>query len=155
LRAVAGLVALFLLLLAFLPGAVPAVQADITGLDSLVLTGNLTVGGNALISGTTTYGGPVIQSSAAISVTNGQTVTPSYGLYQISSAGNVTITLASCSNTGQNLKLVGALNHTVLIAHSNVKTTSGSTLSLVQNAVADFTCIGTTWYQIAALAGDS
>ena len=56
-RVTAALVVLALLVLAFWPGAVSTVRADVTGLDSLTLTGNLVTAGNAAVGGNLTVSG--------------------------------------------------------------------------------------------------
>jgi hypothetical protein len=118
-----------------------------TNFDSLVLSSDLTVGGNATIAGTT------VNTVSSITPANGSTLTVSSAFYQVNSSGNVTITLGTTGAvSGQIVYLYGDDANTVLIADTNVRTSSGGALSLGQYDIAGFIFNGTDWIELFLLA---
>jgi len=124
----------------------------ITHFNNLSTT-DLTVTGEASLAQLTVTG-PAILDDKEVTLSANATITPTASIYHVSSTKAVTLTLAACSSNGQLLYLFGDDNNTVTIADSNVRTTTGSALSLGQYDLAVFVCFDTEWIELA-LATDS
>jgi hypothetical protein len=97
--------------------------------------------------------GGVTVGATEASPSDGATITPTnaYALYNISSTGNLTITLAACSTDGEVVFLAGDDANDVVIADTNVRTSTGAALTLNQYDVAGFICVDTEWIELLLL----
>jgi len=123
-----------------------SITGDLAVGDDTTLTDDLAVGGNATVSGL------ILQSSTTITPTAGQSITPSYGLYVIGSSGAVSMTLAACSNTGQEVWFYGEDANTVTVNDSNIRSTDGNAVTFGQYDLVGFMCAKTEWNHIAKSA---
>ena len=87
-------------------------------------------------------------ASTAITLTAGQTVTPTYGLYILSATGAVSMTLAACNAPGQQVFLYGDDNQTITVNDTNIRSTDGNAVTLGQYDMVGFMCSGTEWDHI-------
>lgn len=142
---------------AMVDGAADAVQLTVQGhatqtSDVFVVE---TSAGTDLMSVDTsnaTFGGLVIWSSTALTVTNGQIITPAYTLYRLNAAGNVTITLAGSCTTGQPVYLINEDGATIVVAALHIYSHDGAAWSLGQHDVVAALCNDNNWYQIVEVA---
>jgi predicted small secreted protein len=116
------------------------------------LTGDLDVGGDASVTGSTTLSGLLLPSSTTITPTAGQSITPAYELYIIGSSGAVSMTLAACSNNGQQVWFYGEDANTITVNDSNIRSTDGNAVTFGQYDVVGFMCAKTEWNHIAKSA---
>jgi hypothetical protein len=141
-----ALVALLLLLFTLSPvsaQSIPkrylgwAVAQKLTVNTTSTLTGDVTMGGNLLLT-----------SQAAATITNGATLTPSGSYQPITAAGTVGFGAISAGTAGNLLYLVNTANQTITI-------TDTGTLKLAGNAVlGQFDSLtllsdGTNWIQVS------
>lgn len=119
-------------------GAVSA--ADVTVTDDLVVTDDTT------LTSITTF------AATNLTVTNGLTHTVTHTSYHLDSAGAVTMTLNACAANGQLLLLFGDDANNIIIADTNVRTSTGNALTLGQYDVAVFVCFDTEWIEYLLLA---
>jgi len=102
------------------------------------------------VSGLTTLEGGFVQNSTTITVTDGQTITPTtYSGYRLNAAGEVTITLAVCSSDFQPLYLYGEDAQTINIADTNIRTNDGNAQVVGQYDVISWMCIDAEWVEIS------
>lgn len=95
----------------------------------------------------------LIRNSTTITVTDGQTITPTtYSGYRLNAAGAVTITLAACSNDFQPLILYGEDAQTITIADSNIRTSDGAAASIGQYDLWVGECINSEWNEVVNIA---
>lgn len=78
------------------------------------------------VAGAVTFQGAFYSSFADLTVSDGDTVTPTYTTYALDSAGNVTITLAATGTEGQLLILIGDDANDITINDTNVRTNNGA-----------------------------
>lgn len=110
----------------------------------------VTVDGALIKDGGITLVGGLIHNSTTITVTNGQTITPTvYSGYRLNAAGAVTITLAACSSDFQPLYLYGEDNQTITIADSNVRTNDGNAQTLGQYDLIFWMCVNSEWVEVS------
>lgn len=113
-------------------------------------TGTITLANGETIANTTdgliSFGGGFIRSSTTITVTDGQTITPTvYSGYRLNAAGAVTVTLAACSSDFQPLYLYGEDAQTITIADSNIRTGDGDVVDFDQYDVVVWECVNSEW----------
>ncbi len=106
---------------------------------------DLTIGDDLTVTGDLTLSGALLNSSTAITLTAGQTVTPTYGLYILSATGAVSMTLAACNAPGQQVFLYGDDNQTITVNDTNIRSTDGNAVTLGQYDMVGFMCSGTEW----------
>ena len=134
---------------------------DVTGATTLgsisaaatTLTGDLTLENGEAIGNNTDglidFTGGLLFSTTTITVTDGDTITPTlYNLYNLDSAGAVTMTLAACTE-GQFLILAGDDTNDITIADSNIRTDNGAAAVVNQYDLFIATCVDSEWLQIA------
>ncbi len=93
-----------------------------------------------------TLNGKLVTSSTAITLTAGQTITPTTSTYLLSSSGAVSMTLAPCSaSTVKFVTLYGDDNNTITVNDTNIYTTDGNAATLGQYDVVGWACAGTKW----------
>lgn len=85
-------------------------------------------------------------------ITNGETVTPTYTVYALDSAGAVTMTLAASAVEGQLLILIGDDANNVTVADTNLRSHDGAALVLGQYDVAMLVYQDAEWLQLVELA---
>lgn len=105
-------------------------------------------------SGTTgdlDIGGLLQPSFADETITDGETLTPTVTVYALDSASAVTMTLAASADEGQLLILIGDDANNVLIADTNLRSSTGGALTLNQYDVAFFVYQDNEWIEIALL----
>lgn len=123
--------------------------------DSLdVDNGGITLQNDETIGNATdnyiTLGGGVVFNSTTITVTDAQTLTPTvYNGYRLNAAGEVTITLAVCSQDFQLLVLYGEDSQTININDTNVRTNDGAAQTLGQFDVITWMCINAEWVELS------
>jgi hypothetical protein len=126
------------------------------------LRGNLSDGGGtftvadiAEVTDDTTFDESVIYASTAITPSNLSTLTVDKTFYIVNSSTNVTFTLGtSGAVAGQMLILYFDDNHSVIIADTNVRTTTGGALTMGQYDVVGWIYSGAAWVELY-LAADS
>jgi hypothetical protein len=132
-----------------------SVQGGDTTLNGLLdVAGDITLENDETIGngtdGFVNIGGGLILNTATITVTDGQTITPTiYSAYRLNAAGAVSITLAACSNDGQPLYLYGEDAQTITIADSSIRTSDGNAGSLGQYDIWVGMCLNSEWIEIA------
>jgi hypothetical protein len=87
-----------------------------------------------------------------VTVTNGLIITPSYTVYAMDSAGDVTITLAAVGTEGQLLYLLGDDANTVKIADTNIRTTDGNAINVGQYDTVAFIYQDSEWLELSLSA---
>lgn len=129
---------------------------DATVTDDLAVTDDASVGGDFTLTGAfaatgnVTHNALTIFSSTTVTVTDGQTITPTiYSGYRLNAAGAVTITLAACSNDFQPLFLYGEDAQTVTIADTNVRTNDGGVQAIGQYDLITWMCIDEDWVEVS------
>jgi len=128
------------------------VTDDLAVTDDASVGGDLTVTGALAPNGNVTYSALTIFSSTTITVTDAQTITPTVTIYNLDSAGAVTITLAACTTDGQPLILVGDDANNITINDTNVRTNDGSVQVIGQYDIITWVCIDTEWIEISDVA---
>jgi hypothetical protein len=73
--------------------------------------------------------GPLI-SFTDLTVSDGQTITPTYTVYALDTSGAVTITLAASAQEGQLLYLINDDANATLIADTNIRTSDGNAVTM-------------------------
>lgn len=122
-------------------------QLDVSG-GQITLENDETIGNNT--DGLIDFGGGLILNTTTITVTDGQTITPTvYSAYRLNAAGAVTITLAACSSDGQPLYLYGEDAQTITIADSDIRTSDGAAGSIGQYDLWVGMCFNAEWVEIA------
>lgn len=114
-------------------------QSD--GTDVLTITN----AGRLNASSDISHDGLLIGSTTTVTVTDGQTITPTTSLYILDAAGAVTVTLAACSNNDQQLRLFGNDAQTITVADTNIRTTDGDVVTLGQYDIVGWNCVSTEW----------
>lgn len=144
---------------------------DLTVADDATITDDVTIGGDAAITGAVTAADITVSddlivtddttltsittfAATNLTVTNGLTHTVTHSAYHLDSAGAVTMTLNACAANGQLLLLFADDANNIIIADSNIRTTTGAALTLNVYDVAMFVCFDTEWIQFL-LAADS
>lgn len=125
------------------------------GQDALnVDDGNVDIADNVDIDGTTNVQGAVtfqstlFQSFGNETITDGETLTPTLSTYALDSAGAVTMTLAASGTEGQFLVLIGDDANDIIIADTNVRTSTGAALTLNQYDVVGFVYQDSEWLEL-------
>lgn len=111
--------------------------------------GGVTVGaGDVTISN-----GLFLPTFADLLIGDGDTVTvTAVTVYGLDSAGEVTMTLAVCSNEGQSVTLIGDDANTININATNLRTTDGNALTLGQYDVIALICQDSEWLHVSKSA---
>lgn len=136
-----------------------AIGTDATVGDDLTVTGDAAVGGNLAVDGT--FAGTVavngsdlavaaqlaIVPQTAISLTNGGIITPTGTVQEITSSGNVTVTLASPGN-GDILVLLNTANVSIVIEDTTGQTLAGN-VTLGQWDTLTLLGRGTAWIELS------
>lgn len=134
--------------------ATPALSVNSSGVSNILEIQDASTpvarwenGGNLdLISG-------VLQPSFADeTITNGETLTPTYTVYALDSASAVTVTLAASADEGQLLVLIGDDAYTITIADTNIRTSDGAAATLGQYDVIVFVYQDSEWMQVVKTA---
>jgi hypothetical protein len=128
---------------------------DLAVSNTLSVTGATTLTGSSTASNDFTVAKVLNVNAATYTSVGVQTLNPTSTFYSINPASALTVTLGTTGVVaGDLLILYDAANQAVVIVDSNVKTTSGSALTLGQYDVATFIFDGTSWIEIS-LAADS
>ena len=131
--------------------AAPVVDATALTAGSAAVSGNASVTGNLAVTGqligaTDLY----LMPATAISVTNGGVITPTGAVQLLTSAGNVTPTLAAAV-AGRVLVLVNTANTSILLVDTGA-TNLASDMTLTQNDTLTLVGSGVSWYEVARSA---
>ena len=119
-------------------GGVDVQSGDIT------LENDETIGNNT--NGLIDFGGGLIYNTTTITVTDGETITPTtYTGYRLNAASEVTITLAACSSDFQPLFLYGEDAQTINVADSDIRTSDGNAIAFDQYDVVEWQCVNSEW----------
>lgn len=125
----------------------------VNALSLLDSDGTLTVAGASTLTGNVTLGAKLIGSASAITLTSaGQTITPAYGLYILSTTGAISITLAAPSAAGQVLYLYGDDANTITVNDTNIRSTDGNAVTIGQYDVVEWISTATEWIHVAKSA---
>jgi hypothetical protein len=116
------------------------------------LDGALDADSTANIAGALTLQALFYPSSADETITDGETLTPTVTIYNLDSAGAVTMTLAASGTEGQLLILVGDDANDITINDTNVRTNDGNAQVLNQYDVLMWVYIDSEWIEIADTA---
>ena len=103
------------------------------------------------VDGDLTVDDTVNVDDTAYALTGTQTLTPTATYYEINSSGVVTITLGD-GDDGDVLWLVNKSANNVVVADTNIRTATGSAITLGQYDVLWLMFTGTEWYQISLAA---
>jgi len=135
------------------------ITADSTAFTVADTSGNVATAGTLDVTGAATFANDLTIDDTlniddtSYALTGAQTLTPTASYYAINSSAAVTITLIDGSN-GDFLTLVNLSANNAIIADTNIRTSTGSAITLGQYDVLLLLFTGTEWYQIA-LAADS
>jgi len=114
-----------------------------------VTTGGATItaGGLTVTAGDVTItAGLFLPTFADLAISDGDTITvTAVTVYGLDSAGEVTMTLAACTNEGQSVTLIGDDANTININTTNLRTTDGNALTLGQYDVIALICQDSEW----------
>jgi hypothetical protein len=138
-----------------------AIGTDATVGDDLTVTGDAAVGGTFAATGNASFAGTVavngsdlavaaqlaIVPQTAISLTNGGIITPTGTVQEITSSGNVTVTLAS-PGSGDILVLVNTANVSIVIEDTTGQTLAGN-VTLGQWDTLTLLGRGTAWIELS------
>lgn len=113
------------------------------------LGGAVTVNNSATVTGAVTFQGAFYSSFTDLTVSDGDTLTPTYTTYALDSAGNVTITLAATGTEGQLLVLIGDDANDITINDTNVRTNDGAAQVLNQYDVIMWVYQDSEWIEIS------
>lgn len=92
-------------------------------------------------------------SFANLTVSNGDTITPTYTIYALDTSGAVTITLAASADEGQLLLLINDDANATIIADTNLRSSDGNAITLAgAYDVALFVYQDSEWLLIASSA---
>ena len=115
-------------------------QSDGTDVLTVTNTGALRAAGDV------TVGGLMLPATTALTLTTaGQAVTPTTELLVLDTTGDISMTLATCSNDGQHLRLYGRDNNTVTVNDTNIRSTDGNAVTLGQYDIVGWSCQDTEW----------
>lgn len=158
------------------------VEQGTTNLGTLTLSDDLTVGGNLAVTGTQAFTGATTLSGAlssgaftgsstgsfadevtlsgettfastTLGMTTDYTLTVAATFYVITSTANVTLTLGTTgAATGQVVILYGNDANTITIADTNVRTSTGSAVTMGQYDVSMWIYNGTSWVEMLLIA---
>lgn len=112
------------------------------GDNDLLVAGDLEVDTSLVVDGLT------LPSFADLTVTDGYTLTAAYTTYALDSAGAVTITLAATGTEGQYLTLIGDDANDIIIADTNIRTSTGNALTINQYDVVMFVFQDSEWLEL-------
>jgi hypothetical protein len=121
---------------------------DVTVGDDLTVTDDASVTGD-LTAGSATVSGLTLISFANLTVTNGSTLTPTYNIYALDSAGAVTMTLAASATEGQLLILIGDDANDITVADTNLRSNDGAAQVLNQYDVLMLVYQDSEWVEIS------
>jgi hypothetical protein len=93
--------------------------------------------------------GLLYPSFTDLSVSDGDTLTPTYTIYALDTSAAVTLTLAASATEGQLLVLIGDDANNVTIADSNVRTNDGSAQVIGQYDVIVWVYQDNEWIEIS------
>lgn len=128
---------------------------DLIAGDDITAGGDLAITGDSSLDGDLTVGGNAILSSTAVTLTGASNFTPASSYYILSSAAVCTITLQTTGAVaGQLLYLYGDDNNSIVVTDNNIKTTTGSALTIGQYDLLGLVFNGTAWVEMF-LAADS
>jgi hypothetical protein len=91
-------------------------------------------------------------SFADETITDGETLTPTYTIYALDAASAVTLTLAASASEGQPLLLIGDDNYTITISDTNIRTTDGNAATLGQYDAIFWVYQDSEWIHVAKSA---
>jgi len=114
--------------------------------------GTLAAEGALTVAGLTTLSGLLVPGTADLTITDGITVTPTKTIYNLDSGGAVTFTLAAAGTEGQLLILVGDDANNIIVADTNILTSTGAALTIGQYDVAAFIYIDAKWHELLLIA---
>ena len=120
--------------------------------DDVTATDDVAVGDALTVAGAATLDGPTVLGSTAITVTDGQTITPTGALYRLNAAGAVTITLGGVCSDGQLLLLYGEDAQTVTVADTNIRSADGGAQAIGQYDLSAWLCVQGAWIALAESA---
>ena len=103
---------------------------QVTSTDDATIADDLTVSADLAIGGNTTLSGLLYSSFTNLTVTNGDTLTPTYTVYALDTAAGVTITLAASASEGQYLILINDDGNALVIADTNLRSSDGNKITL-------------------------
>jgi hypothetical protein len=106
----------------------------------------------AAFSSNLSVSGLLYPSFSNLTVTNGDTITPTSTVYALDSAGAVTITLAASAQEGQPLILIGDDANTITINDTNVRTNDGGVQTIGQYDVILWIYQDSEWIEISDTA---
>jgi len=117
--------------------ATPAALFDSAGVSALleVRDGGTRVvsvydGGELNVVGEMDIGGLFRPSFTDLTVSDGDTITPTYTVYALDTSGAVTITLAASADEGQLLILINDDANATVIADTNLRSSDGNAITL-------------------------
>jgi len=129
---------------------------DFGSTGGLTLANGLTVttgGATITAGGLTVAAGVFAPSFANLTVTDGDTITPTVTVYAIDTAGAVTATLAASASEGQLLILINDDANATIIADTNLRSSDGNAITLAgAYDVAVFVYQDSEWLLIATSA---
>jgi hypothetical protein len=117
--------------------------------------GTLNIAGESTLTGAVGVAGDLTVSAALFNpgfadetITDGETLTPTVTIYALDSAGAVTVTLAASATEGQLLILIGDDANDIIIADTNIRTSTGGALTINQWDVAGFVYQDAEWIEL-------
>jgi len=123
-------------------------NAALVATDTVAVTGNASIGGNLAVTGDTALAADLnLAPQTAISVTNGGIITPTGALQRLTSAGNVTATLAAPA-AGQVIVLFNSSSTTITIEDTTGQALSANA-ALGQWDTLTIVGYGNSFYEVA------
>jgi hypothetical protein len=130
-------------------GNISSGTGGITLADTVNATGAVDFDSTLNVDGAVTFQGAFYPGFTNETVTDGETITPTYTTYALDSAGNVTITLAATGTEGQLLVLIGDDANNITINDTNVRTNDGGVQVIGQYDVIVWVYQDSEWLEIS------
>jgi len=116
---------------------------------AVVQTGDLALTGDVALTGGLDLSGLLQTSFADLTVSDGDTITPTVTTYALDTSGAVTVTLAASADEGQLLILINDDANAVIIADTNLRSSDGNAITLTAaNDIAVFIYQDAEWNEL-------